>query len=66
MKRFLLLALTTGLLSPIAANAESVWLVLTKHDAMEKIQMRDMEQCQKNRERWKKIYGLPSICFEGK
>ena len=66
MNRFLLLALTAGLLSPVAAKAESVWLVLTKHDAMEKIQMRDMEQCQKNRERWKKIYGLPSICFEGK
>ena len=42
MNRFLLLALTAGLLSPVAAKAESVWLVLTKHDAMEKIQMRDM------------------------
>ena len=28
MKRFLLDALTAGLLSPIVSNAESVWLVL--------------------------------------
>ena len=28
MKRFLLDALTAGLLFPIASNAESVWLVL--------------------------------------
>ena len=49
MKRFLLLALTAGLLSPIAANAESVWLVLYAEqidsESMEKIQMKDMAQC---------------------
>ena len=28
MKRFLLLALTAGLLSPIAAKAETYWLIL--------------------------------------
>ena len=27
MKRFLLLALTAGLISPIAANAETYWLI---------------------------------------
>jgi hypothetical protein len=30
MKRFLLLALTAGLLSPIAANAETYWLLIRK------------------------------------
>ena len=49
MNRFLLLALTAGLLSPIAANAESVWLVLHANDAdtetFEKVEMKDMTQC---------------------
>ena len=32
MKRFLLLALTAGLLSPIAAKAETYWLILKPAD----------------------------------
>jgi len=40
MNRFLLLALTAGLLSPIASNAESVWFVLYKgKSGLEKIEM---------------------------
>ena len=53
MKRFLLLALTAGLLSPIAANAESVYLVIAKRNDffktnfLETIEMLDMKQCKK-------------------
>ena len=49
MKSFLLLALTAGLLSPIAAKAETYWLILFSGmgQASEKIQMASMEQCQK-------------------
>ncbi len=53
MKRFLLLALTAGLLSPIAAKAESVYLVIAKRNDffktnfLETIEMLDMKQCKK-------------------
>jgi hypothetical protein len=49
MNRFLLLALTAGLLSPIAVKAESYWLILFSGmgKASEKVQMASMEQCQK-------------------
>ena len=46
MKRFLLLALTAGLLSPIAAKAESYWLIITGSSSFEKVQMGSMEQCE--------------------
>ena len=61
MNRFLLLALTAGLLSPIASNAESIWLLLKVNKsnggiALEKIQMKNMDQCEnemkKLAERW--------------
>ena len=59
MKRFLLLALTAGLLSPIAAKAESYWLVLgASHQqysvTLEKIQMESMEQCLEQGELFRK------------
>ena len=49
MNRFLLLVLTAGLFSPIAANAASYWLILFSGNgqASEKVQMNSMEQCQK-------------------
>ena len=51
MKRFLLDALTAGLLSPIASNAESVWLVLYMWESgLDNIEMRDLDQCIKNGE----------------
>ena len=56
MKRFLLLALTAGLLSPIAANAESYWLVIihTRHGrlTMEKIEVPSMAQCEEQGKEW--------------
>ena len=66
MKRFLLDALTAGLLSPIASNAESVWLVLYIVDSgLEKIEMRDLDQCIKNGEAYidMKAAGLFKILF---
>ena len=64
MKRFLLLALTAGLLSPIAAKAESIWLMVKIEPfsggaALEKIQMKNMNQreneMKKLFERWDKV-----------
>ena len=59
MKRFLLLALTAGLLSPIAAKAESYWLILTygmggyeDSGALEKIEMQSSEACEKEGRKW--------------
>jgi hypothetical protein len=58
MKRFLLLALTAGLLSPLAVKAESYWLVLEKawggYAALEKIEMIDMAQCKEQGEEYLK------------
>ena len=46
MKRFLLLALTAGLLSPIAAKAESYTSILKKtKDTVNKIEIRNQDQC---------------------
>ena len=60
MNRFLVLALTAGLLSPIAANAESYWLIIVRIGSgagVEKVQMASMAQCEKELEkiakRWK-------------
>ena len=71
MKRFLLDALTAGLLSPIASNVESVWLVLYIVDSgLEKIEMRDLDQCIKNGEAYKDLKAAwlfkNYVCFEGK
>ena len=66
MKHFLLDALTAGLLSPIASNVESVWLVLYMGESgLEKIEMRDLDQCLKNGEAYKdmKAAGLLKIMF---
>lgn len=46
MDSFLLLALDAGLLSPIAAKAETIYLVIsTEGTALDKIEMKDMNQC---------------------
>ena len=66
MKRFLLDALTAGLLSPIASNAESVWLVQYMWESgLDNIEMRDLDQCIKNGEAYKdmKAAGLFKILF---
>ena len=55
MKRFLLLALTAGLLSPIAANAETIYLVIsTEGTSLDKIEMKDMNQCLEQGELYRK------------
>ena len=71
MKCFLLDTLTTGLLSPIASNAECVWLVLYMWESgLDNIEMRDLDQCIKNGEAYKdmKAAGLFKnyVCLEGK
>ena len=56
MKRFFLLALTAGLLSPIAAKAETYWLILKTTQgaaaALEKIEVPSMKQCHEQGEVW--------------
>ena len=61
MKRFLLIALTAGLLSPIAAKAETHWLVLHYRQqppeavsSLETIKMPSAEVCEREGRRWEK------------
>ena len=59
MKRFLLLALTAGLLSPIAAKAESYTSILKKtKDTVNKIEIRNQEQCDKEAEIFSQTSGM--------
>ena len=56
MRRFLPLLLTAGILSPTAAMAESTWLILrygiTSGGALEKIKMKDNNQCELMGAKW--------------
>ena len=69
MKRLLLLPILC--LMPGAANAESIWLLLSRKQAgFEKIEMRDMQQCEEMRDYWWENGGRKSssysICLKGK
>ena len=69
MKQLLLLPLL--FLMPAAANAESVWLLVSRTmTGMEKIEMRDMDQCNEVRAHWEKTtrkkFDTFSICLRGK
>ena len=77
MNRFLLLALISGLLSPIAARTESYWLVygfFIHGSSIGQIETASMEDCIEQGERWKsegkkefKVRGgLHYICLKGK
>ena len=72
MKRFLFVTLFVSLHIPTVAKAESIWLVLFKHDELEKIQMQSMEQCEEEAKKWSekafpKISKAPKyICLKGK
>ena len=78
MKR-LLLPLIAALALPAAVNAESVWLLIRMKNseggiALEKIQMKDMDQCesekQKIAERWDQTSKFDMLrkfaCVKGK
>jgi len=75
MNRFLLLALTAGLLSPIAAKAETDYLLINNtHPSpwAHSIPMESVEQCEEqikaiNKWRDDEKYGRPiMICIKGK
>ena len=52
MKKFLI-PLLAALALPTAVYAESYWLVLSKYEnAIEKIEMKSMEQCEEQGEKW--------------
>ena len=56
MKHFLLLALITVLLSPIAVKAESYTSILKKtKDTVNKIEIRNQEQCDKKAEKFPRL-----------
>ncbi len=63
MNRYLSFALTVGIISPIAANAESYWLVLTDFYsstiALEKIEMESMAQCEEQGKLWSQSREYP-------
>ena len=59
MKDLLLLALSIGLLSPIVASAESFTLILKKtKDTVNKIEIRNQEQCDQESEIFSQISGM--------
>ena len=59
MKRFLFLALITGLLSPIAVKAESYTSILKKtKDTVKKIELRSQEQCDEEAEIYSQTSGM--------
>ena len=70
MKR-LLLPLLADLDLPTAANAESVWLIryssFKDGPAFEKVEMRDMEQCNEQAKKFSKEIPHPDfVCISGK
>ena len=67
MKR-LLLPLLAVLALPTAVSAESIWLVITKTQAIEKIEMKDMEQCKEMGKAWiQNATGFTHwVCLTGK
>ncbi len=67
MKR-LLLPLIAALALPTSVNAESIWLVISKSYTMEKIEMKDMEQCKEMGNFWSKnATGFAQwVCLSGK
>ena len=66
MKRFLLLSLTAGLLTPITAVAKSYSSILKKtKDTVNKIEIRNQEQCDKEEEIFSQTPGMRrEICDE--
>ena len=59
MKRFLLLCLTAGLLTPIAAKAENYTSILKKtKDTVKKIELRSQEQCDEEAEIYSQTSGM--------
>ena len=71
MKRFLT-PLLAALALPTAVHAESYWLVLSKYEnAIEKIEMKSMEQCEEQGEDWSSSFAIGRSdsyykCFIGK
>ena len=69
--RKLLIPLLAAIALPTVVNAETIWLVLSRRDAgFEKIEMKDMEQCQEMRNYWWENggnkSGAYSLCITGK
>ena len=59
MNRFLLLAITAVLLSSIAANTESYTSILKKtKDTVNKIEIKNQEQCDKEAEIFSQTSGI--------
>ena len=68
----LLIPLLAALALPTAVNAESYWLIIgdMSGDALEKIEMQDMNQCEEQGKIFKKSkflkYPAKYICLTGK
>ena len=69
MKR-LLLPLIAALAFPTAVNAESAWLIIRNGYGLEKIEMKDMDQCKSQGEAYmeagKSFSGPTFVCLTGK
>ena len=68
MNYLFLISLTILLISPLNAIAESFWLILQNSNyGIEKIEMKNMDQCKEQGEAYSKSSGIPRyLCLEGK
>ena len=69
--RKLLIPLLATIALPTAVNSETIWLLLSRAEAgFEKIEMKNMEQCEEMRDYWWKNggnrRGSYSMCITGK
>ena len=68
MKRYLLFFISALFLTAMNAKAESFWLILQNSNyGIEKIEMKSMEQCKEQGEKYEKSSGIPRyLCLAGK
>ena len=68
MKSYLLFFSSALFLTSMNAKAESVWLILQNSNyGIEKIEMKNMSQCEEQGKEYKKSSGIPRyLCLIGK
>ncbi len=68
MRHYLLFFTSALFLAAMSAQAESIWLVLQNSTyGIEKIEMKNMSQCEEQGKEYKKSSGIPRyLCLIGK
>ena len=68
MKSIYILSITLFLFTPMKSKAESYWLIIQNSSyGIEKIEMKNMEQCNVQGKEYSKSSGIPRyLCLKGK